>query len=251
MVDEEEGKDHGHEEAGESQEPKPQSRAPMLHVTPEPNAQHQGDKPQDREDTPQQETHNSLKSWIRRVRDFLNANAGAVSAAATVVIAVTTTCYTCIAFLQWRVVNRQLGVMEAADRPYVGVLAITTVVDPNTHAALVTAALKNFGKKPAVEFWASWEFFINGVKLVGTNAKGPKNRFSFFPGADQAMQATFRPEKWNRISSGQDALMIRVYLAYQSPGGERQYAECEERQYSPQNNMFMTVGECNPTPEPN
>jgi hypothetical protein len=248
VINSETTKDQGHNEGQQSKEPELESGLPMSGVTPEAKAESQSHEPHDAQGEPQHQTSESFKSWIRRVSGFFNANAGAFSALATVVIAVTTICYTYYERQQGRLMDRQLQVMEAGDRPYVGILAISAVVDPDTRAARVTAALKNFGKKPASDFWATWDFFINGVKQVGTNARGPKNRFSFYPGADQAIVATFRPEKWNRISSGQDGLMIRVSVSYRSPGGETQYSECEERQYSSENGTFMMVGGCNPTP---
>ena len=167
-----------------------------------------------------------------------------VQAACAVALVVITGCYTYYAGSQLAVMHGQLRLMEAEQRPYVGVSQITGKEADGGAAFLVI--LKNFGKIPGFELWVSWKFSVNGVDLTPLSQQGPLRASTIYPGADQALRVGIGEAKWTGIASGRDTLRFQVSRSYGGPGGGQAYGECDEWVYDRALQAFREVGECPP-----
>jgi hypothetical protein len=93
-------------------------------------------------------------------------------------------CGVVVGILQWAAIHGQLNVMEASERPYVGVLEVRTQPEA-AGTQLILPTLKNFGKNPAFKFSARWVVYVDGKELEGKNANGPRTPFTLYPTANQ------------------------------------------------------------------
>lgn len=152
-------------------------------------------------------------------------------------------CGVVVGGFQWAAIHGQLNVMEASERPYVGVLEVRTQPEP-TGTQLILPILKNFGKNPAFKFTAKWVVYVDGKELEGKNANGPRTPFTFYPTANQGLGIHMAADKWSGIASGRNILTIRVSTRYRWPDNGKEYVDCEERQYDQSFNDFRILGEC-------
>jgi len=161
----------------------------------------------------------------------------------TAAMALFALCSVVVGRYQWAAIHDQLNVMEASERPYVGVLEVRTQPEP-AGTQLILPILKNFGKNPAFKFSAKWVVYVDGKELESKNANGPRTPFTFYPTANQGLGIHMAAEKWSGIASGRNILTIRVSTRYRWPNNGTEYVDCEERQYDQSFNDFRILGEC-------
>jgi hypothetical protein len=140
----------------------------------------------------------------------------------------------------------ELSVMEAAERPYVGVSEVRTVDENGVPGVVVV--LKNFGKSPALNFSAQFKFFVNGNELRPQSAQGPTTPFTFYPGVDQGLRVAFMGKEgrghWDHVLSGTETLTLHAIRRYGWSTQRGEYQECEERQYDTILKQFRITKQC-------
>lgn len=146
-----------------------------------------------------------------------------------------------IYYLQLDTMRRQLSLMEADMRPYVGLDKIVPQgVNPANNHEVILGTLKNFGKNPAFQTDAEWEVIVNGVARPGMN--GPRKQLTLFPSVEYGIQIDVTPEHWQKITAGDDTLQVRVTARYRDATKQRQYDYCEQQRYYPANGVFLSEG---------
>lgn len=145
-----------------------------------------------------------------------------------------------IYFYQLDTMRRQVAIMEADMRPYVGLQKISVEgINPNNQQ-VVLGILKNFGHSPAIQAVVDWEVMVNGVPRPDINA--PRKPLTLFPGADNAIQIGVTSEHWQKIVSGDDTLQVRVKVSYRDVSEQKQYEYCEQQRFYPANGVFLSEG---------
>jgi hypothetical protein len=143
----------------------------------------------------------------------------------------------------------------AANRPYVGVNAISTFFfsqnalgesiitkEPRQTTAGMEYRIevKNFGPIPGNHFRSDQKVLLGGKELVGT--KVPDQPSVIFPSESVYLNGDLRDESYHGIMDRTKVLVIEITSEYDGPSGHYEY--CEKKQFEPGRATFLNLGMC-------
>src|SRR5206468_8924858 len=161
--------------------------------------------------------------WFHRIVAWLDANNGAITATATVGIAVLTFFYVRYSHRQWDVMRSQLDAMVMTE----GAILTTGKVEGDVADGALRLPLENHGRIPSAKTRVTLRVIVGLPVMVDTGVQkfGGEN-MGVAPGIGEAAQVALpvslklEPDSLSKVSGGQLPLFISGVIEYENGLGK-------------------------------